>query len=269
MSLSVDIEAENKANNRASLLEEHLFLNQTLSDNTNLDGVSFITENSTVAEKLNSLVETKKLYRKYRNSFDINHPLTSAKAMIAVLLPVCLVFLMSFIPHIPHFLITGGLMSFLGIGAWFGIRHFIHDKAHLLRHFKKGYTLQNSITYHKQLLRDTISQQSFQFELLYCLKLLAQKLGNTNSTRFNGDWVMEQYESLKHSFYHEDYDKACDTLALLHLHYYEMADVRKQKASWNQYEEELEAFMKEQSEQPRNQKELNIKDIESRLKDML
>jgi hypothetical protein len=271
MSLSVDIENENQVNhrNRASLLEEHLFLNQNTLDKSEVSHSLFVTEHSTVADKLKALVDSKKLYRKYRNSFDINQPKTFIKAMVGTGGPILLISFLTFIPHFPDFLRLVGILSFFGASLFFFIRHFMHDKPHLLRHLKKGYTLQNTIAYYKELLKENISQQQFQFELLYCLKLLAQKLGNTNSTRFNGDWVMEQYESLKHSFYHEDYDKSCDTLALLHLHYHEMADVRKQKANWNQYEQELEDFIKEQSQQAGREKDLNIKDIESRLKDIL
>lgn len=260
---------------QARILEEHLFLNSVIKSDGQDSKIDndfvAVNQNSTVADKLKALVNVKKLYRQYRNTFDANNHDTFKKVIFLTPLPAFLGMLSGFdtsISYFSTFLVNTGFLTSVALGCLFYFRHKIHQNDKFLYKLKKGKTLQDSIAYHKILLTPVISQKEFQFELLYCLKLLAVKLGNTNTTRFNGDWLMKQYDSLKNDFYHEDYMKACDTLALLHLHYHEMADVRAKKEHRDNYEKELEAFINEKEQQP-SSTELSMKQIEAKLKDML
>lgn len=270
MSLPINVDTEiDSSAKQARILEEHLFLNtKKPSDSVDNDMNINVSEFSTVADKLKALVSVKKLYRQYRNTFDANNQDTFKKVIFLTPLPAFLGMASGFIPYFSIFLLNTGFLASVGLGCLFYFRHKIHQDDKALYKLKKGKELQDNIAYHKTLLTPVISQKEFQFELLYCLKLLAQKLGNTNTTRFNGDWLMKQYESLKNDFYHEDYMKACDTLALLHLHYHEMADVRAKKEHRDTYEKELEAFMADKEQQP-DSTDLSMKQIEARLKDML
>jgi hypothetical protein len=276
MSLPIDVNTEaepstNRNENQTRILEEHLFLdNKNHLDSTDNNPGINVNQFSTIADKLKALVNVKKLYRQYRNSFDANNQETFKKIIFLTPLPVFLGLAASSLPYLSTFIIDAGFLGSVALGCLFYFRHKIYQNQDdkFLYKLKKGKQLQDSIAYHKELLLPVISEKEFQFELLYCLKLLAQKLGNTNTTKFNGDWVMQQYETLKNDFYHEDYVKACDTLALLHLHYHEMSDVRAKKEHRDNYEKELEAFIFEK-EQQCDRADLSMKQIESRLKDML